>query len=119
MLVPAFALLVALPPAHIPVAGQIINADTLLGRDGFVSAKTGSDDAVGGCFAFAPVVRRPGHTTSQIGVALGKRAGPLVPVALAAALALADSLNDRQRRSARATSGSPSARRCTRDAPGE
>ena len=96
LLVPAFAQLVALPTARIPVAGAIANTDTLLGHDGFVGAKTGSDDAAGGCFAFARTVRRAGRTNAQIGVVLGQRGGPLVPAALAAARVLVDSLSDRR-----------------------
>ena len=96
MLVPAFAGLVSLAQARIPVAGEIVNTDTLLGHDGFVGVKTGSDDAAGGCFAFARVITRNGRTIQLLGVVLGQRNGPLVPAALAAARALADSLDGHQ-----------------------
>ena len=36
----------------LPVAGEVTNTNTLLGQDGFVGMKTGSDDAAGGCFMF-------------------------------------------------------------------
>src|SRR5581483_7714068 len=51
MRVPAFAEIVAMPATTLPCAGTVRNTDTLLGRDGFVGVKTGSDDAAGGCFA--------------------------------------------------------------------
>ena len=94
MLLPAFAELVGLRQASIPVAGPIENRDTLLGQDGFVGVKTGSDAAAGGCFAFARVVTYKGRTVQQLGVVLGQRNGPLVPAALTAARTLADSLTE-------------------------
>ena len=82
---PVFAALVALPSATIPVAGQIINTDTLLGRNGFVGVKTGSDDAAGGCFAFVSRHQIGSRSVSVIGVVMGQRGGPLIRVALAEA----------------------------------
>jgi len=52
MRLPVFANIVATPSATLPVAGTVHNTNTLLGHDGFVGVKTGSDDAAGGCFAF-------------------------------------------------------------------
>ncbi|MFL5942105.1 MAG: D-alanyl-D-alanine carboxypeptidase family protein, partial [Gaiellaceae bacterium] len=52
MRLPVFASVVATPSATLPVAGTVRNTNTLLGYDGFVGVKTGSDDAAGGCFAF-------------------------------------------------------------------
>jgi D-alanyl-D-alanine carboxypeptidase len=43
--------------------------DSLLGKDGFISIKTGSDDAAGGCFMFR-MHRAGGYLT---GVVLGRR----------------------------------------------
>ena len=43
MRLPAFASIVATPSATLPVAGTVHNTNTLLGRDGFVGVKTGSD----------------------------------------------------------------------------
>src|SRR4029077_4790565 len=51
MRLPVLASIVATPSAPLPVAGTVHNTDTLLGQDGFVGVKTGSDDAAGGCFA--------------------------------------------------------------------
>lgn len=47
-----FAALVGRSSYRLPVAGTVANTDALLGRDGFVGIKTGSDDASGGCFMF-------------------------------------------------------------------
>src|ERR1700687_268434 len=55
MRLPVFASIVAAPSATLPVAGTVHNTDTLLGYDGFVGVKTGSDAAAGGCFAFRVV----------------------------------------------------------------
>src|SRR4051794_231921 len=43
MRLPVFASIVATPSATLPVAGTVHNTDTLLGHDGFVGVKTGSD----------------------------------------------------------------------------
>ena len=55
MRLPVFANIVATPIATLPVAGTVHNTDTLLGHNGFVGVKTGSDDAAGGCFAFRAI----------------------------------------------------------------
>src|SRR5439155_27299219 len=52
---PVFASIVATPSATLPVAGTVRNTNRLLGYDGFVGIKTGSDDAAGGCFAFRAI----------------------------------------------------------------
>ena len=39
----------------LPVAGEVTNTNTLLGHDGFVGMKTGSDEAAGGCLMFRAV----------------------------------------------------------------
>ena len=59
MRLPAFLQIVARPSATLPVAGIVRNTDTLLGHDGFVGIKTGSDDAAGGCL---PSGRSAGST---------------------------------------------------------
>jgi D-alanyl-D-alanine carboxypeptidase (penicillin-binding protein 5/6) len=88
--VPDFAQLVRTRTAWIPVAGTITNTDTLLGRDGFVGVKTGSDNAAGGCFAFAQIHRSRAGDVLVIGVVLGQRGGSLIKAALTAARQLAD-----------------------------
>jgi len=74
----------------LPVVGAVANTDTLLGQDGFVGMKTGSDDAAGGCFMF----RAERHTASGdvmlIGVVLGQPGHNLITAALSAARQLAD-----------------------------
>ncbi|HZC52552.1 MAG TPA: serine hydrolase [Mycobacterium sp.] len=81
MQLPEFASLVALRSAELPVAGTVHNTDTLLGKDGFVGIKTGSDDAAGGCFMFR-VQRRGGDLT---GVVLGRPGHDLIAAGLNAA----------------------------------
>src|SRR5882762_304001 len=81
MLVPEFAELVALPSFELPVAGTVHNTDKLLGRDGFVGIKTGSDDAAGGCFMFR-AHRSGGDLT---GVVLGRQGHDLIAAGLNAA----------------------------------
>jgi D-alanyl-D-alanine carboxypeptidase (penicillin-binding protein 5/6) len=88
MQVPAFASLVALRSAVLPVAGTVHNTDSLLGTDGFVGIKTGSDDAAGGCFMFR--VRRAGGDLT--GVVLGRRGHNLLAAGLNAAQDLAASV---------------------------
>src|SRR5207244_4989309 len=55
MRLPVFASIVATPSVTLPVAGTVHNTNRLLGYDGFVGVKTGSDDAAGGCFAFRAI----------------------------------------------------------------
>lgn len=87
---PTFAALVRLPSALLPVAGMVRNTDTLIGQDGFVGIKTGSDQAAGGCFMFESVQYVDGSSVVFIGVVLGQRDGPLIDSALAAGQKLID-----------------------------
>jgi len=88
MQVPEFASLVALRSAELPVDGTVHNTDSLLGKDGFVGIKTGSDDAAGGCFMFR--VRRAGGDLT--GVVLSRRGHDLIATGLKAAQDLAASV---------------------------
>ncbi|HEY7046318.1 MAG TPA: serine hydrolase [Jatrophihabitantaceae bacterium] len=88
MRLPEFAALVALPRYELPVAGTIHNTDTLLGQDGFVGIKTGSDDAAGGCFMFR-AHRSGGDIT---GVVLGRPGHDLVAAGLDAARQLVEAV---------------------------
>jgi D-alanyl-D-alanine carboxypeptidase (penicillin-binding protein 5/6) len=88
MQLPEFASLVSLRSAELPVAGTVHNTDSLLGKDGFVGIKTGSDDAAGGCFMFR--VQRPGSDLT--GVVLGRPGHDLTAAGLNAARDLAASL---------------------------
>ncbi len=88
----AFAAIVAESSAALPVAGAVANLDTLLGRDGYVGIKTGSDRAAGGCFMFAKRVAIAGRRLMLLGVVLGQREGALIEAALASAQRLGDSV---------------------------
>jgi serine-type D-Ala-D-Ala carboxypeptidase (penicillin-binding protein 5/6) len=69
----------------LPVAGEVTNTNTLLGQDGFVGMKTGSDHAAGGCFMF--------RSGSVIGVVLGQQGHNLITAGLYAAKQLVDRLS--------------------------
>jgi serine-type D-Ala-D-Ala carboxypeptidase (penicillin-binding protein 5/6) len=86
-----FASIVAARSATLPVAGTVRNTDTLLGRDGFVGVKTGSDNAAGGCFAFRSIRWIDGKRTTITGVVLGQPGRDRI----AAGLAAADEMVDR------------------------
>src|SRR5262249_34894622 len=61
MQMPAFAEIVAMKSAVIPVAGTVKNYNDLLGEDGIIGIKTGSTDQAGGNLLFAarfPVAAR-------------------------------------------------------------
>jgi D-alanyl-D-alanine carboxypeptidase (penicillin-binding protein 5/6) len=90
MRVPVFASIVATPSATLPVAGAVHNTNTLLGHDGFVGVKTGSDDAAGGCFAFRAVRRIDGRRATITGVVLGQPGHDQIAAGLAAADAMVD-----------------------------
>ena len=67
------------------------NYDALVGSDGYVGIKTGSDSAAGGCLLFAKRVTVAGRRLTILGAVLGQREGAYVPAALASAQALGDS----------------------------
>jgi D-alanyl-D-alanine carboxypeptidase (penicillin-binding protein 5/6) len=90
MAVPTFAEIVGQRSALIPEVGEVTNTDSLLGQDGFVGIKTGSDQAAGGCFMFEAVRRIGGHQRRAFGVVLGQRKGPLIAAGLSAAQSLVD-----------------------------
>jgi serine-type D-Ala-D-Ala carboxypeptidase (penicillin-binding protein 5/6) len=76
----------------LPVAGEVTNTNALLGHDGFVGMKTGSDDAAGGCLMFRAVWPTASGSRSVIGVVLGQRGGNLLAAGLSAARQLVDRL---------------------------
>ena len=90
MRLPVFASIVATPSATLPVVGTVHNTDTLLGYDGFVGVKTGSDDAAGGCFAFRAIRWIDGKRTAITGVVLGQPGHDQIAAGLAAAAAMVD-----------------------------
>src|SRR5207249_1848024 len=85
-----FASIIATPSATLPVAGTVHNTNTLLGHDGFVGVKTGSDEAAGGCFAFRAIRWIDGKRTTITGVVLGQPGQDRVAAGLAAAAAMVD-----------------------------
>jgi serine-type D-Ala-D-Ala carboxypeptidase (penicillin-binding protein 5/6) len=91
MRVPAFAAIVAEPSAALPGVGRVANYDGLVGTDGYVGVKTGSDRAAGGCLVFAKRVTAGGRRLMVLGVVLGQREGALIESALASAQRLGDS----------------------------
>jgi len=96
MRLPAFASIVATPSAWLPVAGVVHNTNGLLGHDGFVGVKTGSDDAAGGCFAFRAIRRIDGRETAITGVVLGQPGDDQIGAGLMAAAAMLDRITGRR-----------------------
>jgi serine-type D-Ala-D-Ala carboxypeptidase (penicillin-binding protein 5/6) len=74
----------------LPVAGEVTNTNTLLGQDGFVGMKTGSDDAAGGCFMFRSERHTDSGNVPLIGVVLGQQGHNLITAGLYAAKQLVD-----------------------------
>jgi serine-type D-Ala-D-Ala carboxypeptidase (penicillin-binding protein 5/6) len=69
---PALAQIAALASAVIPVAGIVHNYNTLLGQDGIMGLKTGSDTAAGGCVLLAARQRARGRDTLIVAAAFGQ-----------------------------------------------
>lgn len=76
----------------LPFAGGVTNTNTLLGQDGFVGMKTGSDDAAGGCFMFRSERHMKSGNVTLIGVVLGQQGHNLITAGLSAAKQLVDRL---------------------------
>jgi D-alanyl-D-alanine carboxypeptidase (penicillin-binding protein 5/6) len=76
----------------LPVAGEVTNTNALLGHDGFVGMKTGSDRAAGGCLMFRAVWSTRYGERSVTGVVLGQRGDDLVAAALSSAERLVERL---------------------------
>jgi serine-type D-Ala-D-Ala carboxypeptidase (penicillin-binding protein 5/6) len=76
----------------LPVAGEVTNTNALLGHEGFVGMKTGSDEAAGGCLMFRAVWPTDSGDRSLIGVVLGQRGDNLITAGLYAANQLVDRL---------------------------
>jgi serine-type D-Ala-D-Ala carboxypeptidase (penicillin-binding protein 5/6) len=90
MRLPVFAGIVDTSSVTLPIAGTVHNTNTLLGHNGFVGVKTGSDDAAGGCFAFRAVRWIDGKRTTITGVVLGQSGDNQIAAGLAAADAMVD-----------------------------
>jgi D-alanyl-D-alanine carboxypeptidase (penicillin-binding protein 5/6) len=89
---PTFAEIVAMPSTVLPVAGEVANFNALVGHEGFVGIKTGSDEAAGGCLLFAKEIEVGGRTLTVLGAVLGQREGDFVQAALASAKSLGASV---------------------------
>lgn len=87
---PTLAAMMATRSYQLPVAGNVRNTNALLGQDGFVGMKTGSDDAAGGCLMFRSRREVAGHEVEVIGVVLGQRGPDLISAVLHAAKQLVD-----------------------------
>ena len=70
---PAFAQIVAMPSADLPVAGTIHTTNRILGRSEVVGIKTGSTDEAGGCFVFASMQTIGGQRRLVVGAVLGQQ----------------------------------------------
>jgi D-alanyl-D-alanine carboxypeptidase (penicillin-binding protein 5/6) len=90
MRLPVFANIVETTSATLPVAGTVHNTNSLLGHNGFVGVKTGSDEAARGCFAFRAIRLVHGKRTTITGVVLGQPGHDLIGAGLAAADELVD-----------------------------
>jgi D-alanyl-D-alanine carboxypeptidase (penicillin-binding protein 5/6) len=93
-----FASIVATPSATLPVTGNVRNTNTLLGQNGFVGVKTGSDDAAGGCFAFRAIRWIDGKRATITGVVLGQPGHDRIAAGLEAADAMVDRIAGRSPR---------------------
>lgn len=91
MRIPVFAAIVAEPSAALPGVGRVANYNGLVGMNGYVGVKTGSDRAAGGCLVFAKRVVAGGRRLTVLGVVLGQREGALIESALGSAERLGDS----------------------------
>jgi D-alanyl-D-alanine carboxypeptidase (penicillin-binding protein 5/6) len=91
MRIPTFAAIVGMPSVALPGVGRVANYDVLVGMDGYVGVKTGSDRAAGGCLVFAKRVTAGGWRLTVLGVVLGQREGALIESALVSAQRLGNS----------------------------
>jgi serine-type D-Ala-D-Ala carboxypeptidase (penicillin-binding protein 5/6) len=81
----AFAGIVDQPAVELPVVGRVRNFNGLVGQEGYVGVKTGSDRAAGGCLVFAKRVVVAGRRLTILGVVLGQRGESLIEAALSSA----------------------------------
>jgi serine-type D-Ala-D-Ala carboxypeptidase (penicillin-binding protein 5/6) len=91
MHIPVFAEIVDEPSVVLPVVGRVANYNGLVGEDGYVGIKTGSDRAAGGCLVFAKRILIDGRSLTVLGVVLSQQGGSLIQAALASARQLGDS----------------------------
>lgn len=75
MAIKAFAQVVAMPSADLPVEGTVANFNRVVGTGGYIGVKTGSTLSAGGCLAFANQQTVAGHAVTILGVVLGQGVG--------------------------------------------
>jgi D-alanyl-D-alanine carboxypeptidase (penicillin-binding protein 5/6) len=90
---------------RLPVAGAVANTNALLGQDGFVGMKTGSDQAAGGCLMFRAVWPTASGSRSVIGVVLGQRGGNVLAAGLSAGRQLVERLAPNREAGSSSSSG--------------
>ena len=91
MRIPALRAIVDEPSVVLPRVGRVQNYNGLVGTDGYVGVKTGSDGAAGGCLMFAKRTTVGGRGVTVLGVVLGQHDGALIESALLSAQRLGDS----------------------------
>jgi serine-type D-Ala-D-Ala carboxypeptidase (penicillin-binding protein 5/6) len=89
MQLPAFAHVVKLPQAQLPVAGVVYNVNAVLGQDGIIGIKTGSGLDTGANFLFAASTTVANHVVTIYGCVMGQ---PTLAAAFSAARALVRAL---------------------------
>ena len=107
MQLPVFASIVATPSVTLPVAGTVHTTDALLGHAGFAGVKTGSDNAAGGCFAFAAIRSIHGRRIAITGVVLGQPGEDQIQAGLAAAADMVDRITGHRLRHRRLGASTP------------
>ena len=98
MRLPVFASIVATPSASCRSPAPCTTPTRLLGHDGFVGVKTGSDNAAGGCFAFRAIRWIDGKRTTITGVVLGQPGHDQIAAGLVAADAMVDRITGQRAR---------------------
>jgi serine-type D-Ala-D-Ala carboxypeptidase (penicillin-binding protein 5/6) len=87
---PAFARIVAQPSVNLPVAGTLVNFNSLVGQDGVVGVKTGASAAAGGCLSVAAQRTVGGRPEVVYAVVLGQGGAMPIQAVLSAGKVLVD-----------------------------
>lgn len=83
---PTIAEIVAMPSAHLPIIGTVVNTNKLLGMHGVDGVKTGTTDEAGACLLFSADYAVGSQTITVVGVMLGGDTHPQLNAAIAALL---------------------------------
>lgn len=65
------ASVVSMPNADLPVAGTVYSVNYILGEDGIIGIKTGSDPQAGACYLVAVATNVDGQDQTMVGAAMG------------------------------------------------